>query len=166
MPKLAEALVERKSLQDRLTRLHVRLAANAKVQEGETPDEPPAGLLEEARQILAQMKQITIDINFTNSQTTLPGSPDSSPGSSTVSLMEAIAERDRLAHERKLLEQLGNAARVAPTPGYGVTRNEIKWRPTVDVAAIQKEIDAVSQSYRLLDTRIQEANWLTDLIQT
>ena len=59
-----------------------------------------------------------------------------------------------------------NSARVAPHPGFGATRNEIKWRPTVDVAAIQKEIDAVSQSYRLLDTRIQEANWLTDLIQT
>ncbi len=162
MPKLAEALVERKSLQERLTRLHVRLAANAKTQEGETPDEMPAGLLEEARQVLAQMKRMTIDINFTNSQTALPGNPEGS----SVSLMEAIAERDRLVQERKLLEQLGNSARVAPHPGYGVTRNEIKWRPTVDVAAIQKEIDAVSQSYRLLDTRIQEANWLTDLIQT
>ena len=162
MPKLAQALVERKSLQERLTRLHGRLAANAKAQEGESPDELPAGLLEEARQVLTQMKRITIDINFTNSQTTLPCNPDGS----SVSLMEAIAERDPLLAERKLLEQLGNAARVTPQPGYGVTRNEIKWRPTVDVAAIQKEIDAVSQSYRLLDTRIQEANWLTDLIQT
>src|SRR5207248_10737389 len=110
-------LVERKSLQERLTRLHVRLAANAKTQEGETPDEMPAGLLEEARQVLAQMKRITIDINFTNSQTALLGNPEGS----SVSLMEAIAERDRLVQERKLLEQLGNSDRRAPNPGYGAT---------------------------------------------
>jgi hypothetical protein len=67
--------------------------------------------------------------------------------------------------ERKVMEQVGNAARIEPNRVYGVTRNEVKWRSTVDVAAIQKEIDALSQSYRLLDTRIQEANWLTDLIQ-
>jgi hypothetical protein len=64
-----------------------------------------------------------------------------------------------------LLEQLSNAARLEPNRGYGVTRNEIKWRSTVDVADLQRQIDALSQSYRLLDTRIQEANWLTDLIQ-
>ena len=166
MPKLAEALVERKALQERLTRLHGRLAANAKTQEGETPDEPPAGLLDEARQVLQQVKRITIDINVTNTRTLLSkDSTEDSAGTPSTSLMEAIAERDRLAGERKLLEQLSNAAHVGPHPAYGATRNEIKWRPTVDVAAIQKEIDAVSESYRRLDTRIQEANWLTDLIQ-
>jgi hypothetical protein len=157
MPKLAEALVERKALQERLTRLHTRLAASAKVQEGDTPAEQPGELIEEARRILADIKRLTMQINFTNLQTTIPGD-----GSS---LMEAIAERDRLRDERNLLEQLGTAARLDPNRGYGATRNEIKWRSTVDVADLQKQIDALSQSYRLLDTRIQEANWLTDLIQ-
>ncbi len=159
MPKLAEALVERKGLQDRFTRLQARLAANAKVQEGDTPDEPPAALVEEARDILAEIKRLSMQINFTNLHTTLPGS------TGAVNLMEAIAERDRLSQERKLLETLGSSARIEPNRGYGVTRNEIKWRATVDVAEIQKEIDSVSQNYRQLDTRIQEANWLTDLIQ-
>ncbi len=159
MPKLAEALVERKGLQERLARLHTRLAASAKVQEGEAPAEQPGELIEEARRILADIKRLTMQINFTNLQTTLPGSSDA------TSLMGAIAERDRLRDERNLLEQFGNAARLDTNRGYGVTRNEIKWRSTVDVADLQKQIDALSQSYRLLDTRIQEANWLTDLIQ-
>jgi hypothetical protein len=159
MPKLAEALVERKALQERLARLHTRLAASAKVQEGDTPAEQPGELIEEARRILADIKRLTMRINFTNLRASIPGSSDG------ISLMEAIAERDRLRDERNLLEQLGNAARVEPNRGYGVTRNEIKWRSTVDVADLQKQIDALSQSYRLLDTRIQEANWLTDLIQ-
>jgi len=164
MPKLAEALVERKGLQERLTRLHTRLAASAKVQEGDNPVEQPGELIEEARRILADIKRLTMQINFTNLQTALPGNTDSGIGDGT-SLMAAIAERDRLRDERTLLDQLGNAARLEPNRGYGVTRNEIKWRSTVDVADIQKQIDALSQSYRLLDTRIQEANWLTDLIQ-
>ena len=159
MPKLAEALVQRKGLQERLNRLHVRLAANARVQEGDSPDEPPAALIDEARQVLDEMKRLTMLINLTNMQTVLPGSGDG------TTLMEAIAERDRLVLERKVMEQVSNAARIEPNRVYGATRNEVKWRSTVDVAAIQKEIDALSQSYRLLDTRIQEANWLTDLIQ-
>src|SRR5579859_7761674 len=67
MPKLAEALVERKGLQERLTRLQGRLAANAKVQEGETPSEPPASLVEQARQVMADIKRLTLQINATHS---------------------------------------------------------------------------------------------------
>lgn len=162
MPKLAEVLVERKALQDRLARLYQRLAANAKVQEGDEPAEKPADLLEEARRILADIKRLTMQINKTNMQTALSGITGNHEG---VSLMEAIAERDRLQGERNLLEGLSNAARFEANRGYGATRNEIKWRATVDVADIQKQIDALSQSYRLLDTRIQEANWLTEVIQ-
>src|SRR5258707_7528842 len=160
MTKLAEALVERKALQERLARLQVRLAANAKVQEGETPDEPPTALVEQARETLAEIKRLTIQINLTNIETTLPGSTDGS------TLMQAIAERDRLAQERRLLDQLSNAARVEAIRGYGVTRNEIKWTSNVDVAALQPEIEAESQSFRVLDTHIQEANWVTELFQS
>src|SRR5258708_10335511 len=101
----------------------MRLDSNAKVQEGDSPDEQPTALLDEARRVLAEMKRLTMQINFTNLQTRLPGDE-------SVNLMEAIAERDRLAQERKLLEQLGSAARVELTRGYALTRNEIKWWPT------------------------------------
>ncbi len=158
MPKLAEALIERKGLQEQLARLQARLAASAKVQEGDQPAEQPGELIDQARQVLAEIKRLTMQINFTNLQTVLPGDDG-------LTVMGAIAERDRLRDERCTLEHLNNAARIEPTRVYGVTRNEIKWRATVDVADIQKRIDQLSQSYRILDTRIQEANWLTDLIQ-
>ncbi len=159
MPKLAEALVERKGLQQKLVRLQTRLAANAKVQEGDSPAENPGDLLDEVRRVLTDIHRLTIAINRTNIQVSLPGSDGS------VSLMEAIAERDRLSGERHALEQLNNAACIEPNRGYAMTRNEIKWKATVNVADLQKQIDAISQSYRLLDTRIQEANWQLDLIQ-
>ncbi len=159
MPKLAEALVERKSLQQKLARLQARLAACAKVQEGDNPAENPGDLLDEARRVLADIQHLTVAINRTNIQVSLPGS------NGEMSLMEAIAERDRLMGERHVLEQLNNAASIELNRAYGMTRNEIKWKATVNVADLQKQIDAISQSYRLLDTRIQEANWQIELTQ-
>ena len=173
MPKLAEALAERKSLQDRLARLQARLVVNAKVQEGDQPAEVPAELLNEVERTLDSIKRLTIAINRTNSQTFMadPGgaahqsvSENGSRGDSQ-SIMEAIAERDRLQSQKHTLDTLSDAVRL-DTRGYGVTRNEIKWRPTLDVAALQSEIDRVAQTYRALDTQIQAANWSTELIET
>jgi hypothetical protein len=157
MPKLAEALVQRKQLQEKFQRLCGRIANNAKVQEGDQPDEQPEVLMSEAEQVLAEVKRLTIDINRTNSETPLPGS--------ALTLMEAIAERDRLRSERQMLDTLGNAARFDQQRGYGATRNEVKWHATVNVADVQKQIDQVAQTYRQLDTQIQAANWTTDLIE-
>lgn len=44
--KLATALAERHDLQRRLTELRQRLEQNARVQEGDTPAEEPAALLQ------------------------------------------------------------------------------------------------------------------------
>ncbi|WP_435877436.1 DIP1984 family protein, partial [Turicimonas muris] len=45
--KLAEALIERKELQSRLSRLNQRLQANALVQEGDVPSEDPKVLIKD-----------------------------------------------------------------------------------------------------------------------
>ena len=168
MPKLAEALAERKSLQDRLGRLQARLTVSAKVQEGDQPAEAPADLLTEVEHTLTAIKRLTIAINRTNSQTFLadPTGAVSAPGSTGEgqTIMEAIAERDRLQSHKQVLDTLSNAVRL-DTHGFSVTRNEIKWRPTVDVAALQTQIDQVAQTYRALDTQIQAANWSTELIE-
>ena len=165
MPRLAEALVERKSLQDRLARLQQRLTASAKVQEGDQPAEPPGDLMAEMERTLSQIKRLTILINRTNSQTRMPDVGEGDGGNGQT-VMEAIAERDRLHAHKAALDSLGGAARIQPERGFGLTRNEIKWRSTVDIVALQTQIDTVAQDYRLLDTHIQQANWLTDLIET
>ncbi|EDL65928.1 DIP1984 family protein [Bacillus sp. SG-1] len=41
--------------------------------------------------------------------------------------------------------------------------SEIRRIPTVSVRKLQKEIDELSKEYRMLDTKIQQANWLTEL---
>ena len=40
---------------------------------------------------------------------------------------------------------------------------EIKIKSTVNVAKLQKEVDAMSKELRLIDNRIQETNWKTEL---
>jgi len=156
--KLAEALIERKALKDKLARLRERLVENAKVQEGDAPQEDPRTLLNEVNAALNELQALTTRINATNIRTPLAEAD-------ARYLMDAIAERDMLALKRTILAQVAQAASVSTQQrAYGITRNEVKFRATVDVAALQQEIDALAKQYRELDTKIQTANFVTELI--
>ncbi len=45
-----------------------------------------------------------------------------------------------------------------------ITRSEVKYVATINVAEIQKRADDLAKSYRELDARIQEMNWKTELV--
>lgn len=156
--KLAEALIERKALKEKIARLRERLVENAKVQEGDLPQEDPRALLAELDSAAADLKRLTTQINATNIRT--PLRPDG-----TETLMDAVAQRDILALKRNILQQLVGAATISRERGFAVTRSEIKFRPTVDVAALQKDIDALAKEYRELDTLIQTRNFETELLE-
>ena len=55
-----------------------------------------------------------------------------------------------------LLQQAGQTTRRA-------TRSEIKILSTVDVAQLQKDTDRMAQRLRLLDNKLQQTNWSTEL---
>ena len=59
-------------------------------------------------------------------------------------------------HTRDLLQQAGQTTRRA-------TRSEIKILSTVDVAQLQKDTDRMAQRLRLLDNKLQQTNWSTEL---
>jgi hypothetical protein len=154
--KLAEALNERKSLKEKVDRLRQRLAANARVQEGDAPAEAPSKLLDEVTEAVTKLERLIIRINRTNLSATLLDEPH-------VPLMEAIAQRDMLNLRLAVLTELVTAAGGTPRDRFALTRSEIKFRPTVDVAGLQKEIDGLAKEIRLLDTRLQAANWMVEL---
>jgi hypothetical protein len=154
--KLAEALIERKALKEKIARLRARLAENAKVQEGDQPQEDPRALLREVDDALRELHALIVRINATNIRT---------PLSDGITLMQAIAERDVLALKRAVLQQVVDAATVTRERGFAITRSEIKFRPTVEVAELQKDIDALAKEYRELDTRIQTRNFETELAE-
>ncbi len=149
--KLAEALNERADLQKRIEQLKNRLANNAKVQEGEKPNEEPEELLAELDSCCTRLEELIIRINHTNSV--------SEVGGETISTV--IAKKDVLTLRISVLRGLLDAA---STNFRRMSGSEVKIFPTVNVRQKQKEVDELSKQLRELDTKLQGANWSIDLI--
>ena len=150
--KLAEALILRSDLQKRIEQLRVRLNNNAKVQENDKPSENPEELLNELDNNINQLKILIKQINRTNCVTVSNGQ----------TLADLIAERDTLTLKSNILRGFLNIAGQKVNL-YSTT--EIKIMSTVDVPALQKELDLLSKKIRETDTEPQQANWLTELIE-
>ena len=150
--KLAEALILRSDLQKRIEQLRVRLNNNAKVQENDEPSEKPEELLNEPDSNINQLKVLIKQINKTNCVTVSNGQ----------TLADLIAERDTLTLKSNVLRGFLNIAGQKVNL-YSTT--EIKIMSTVDVPALQKELDLLSKKIRETDTELQQANWLTELIE-
>lgn len=149
--KLAAALIERADLQTRLTQLQTRLLNNAKVQEGVKPNEDPKDLLKEFDEISKQLEDYIYRINMTNAATLVDETP----------LTSLLAKKDVLTKKISILRAFLNES-SALVDRYSL--KEIKIDSTVDVAKLQKDLDTLSKELRLLDQKIQEINWTTDLI--
>lgn len=44
-------------------------------------------------------------------------------------------------------------------------KSEVKFKGTINVVLVQRRADALAKEHRELETKIQEANWLTELIE-
>jgi hypothetical protein len=64
--KIAEALALRADLQKRLEQLKQRLVKNARIQEGDTPEEDPVGLQAELEKSARELTVLIQRINRTN----------------------------------------------------------------------------------------------------
>ena len=151
--KLAEALTARADLQKRLEQMRGRLAQSALVQENESPPEEPRELLAETERLLGELEGYVERINRTNLGSTLEDG---------TTLTAALARRDVLGLRYGLLRGLVDAASNR-MPRYG--RAEIRTLATVDVAPLRRRMDEVARERRELDTTIQAANWMTELME-
>jgi hypothetical protein len=150
--KLAEALILRADCQKRFAQLKSRLLTNAKIQEGDKPAEKPQELIRELEGVASELVDLIKRINKTNSATVVANSK---------TLSDVLAERDVLALRRTAYSDLALSAAIA----HGrLTRSEIKYVSTINVAETQKRADELAKEYRELDARIQELNWQTELI--
>lgn len=149
--KLASALSERTDIQNRISELSVRLNNNAKVQDGDKPAEDPIMLMGELDRLFKRLEELMAKINLTNSRTVSGGR----------TITEILAQRDCL---RKKIEITRNFLNTASSKVNRMTRTEIKIVSTVPVAEIQTELDGLSKQLRIVDEKIQELNWTTELI--
>ena len=150
--KLAEALQERADLNRRIEQLRSRLSNNVVMQEGVKPVEPPEALLTELDAALQRLETLIIAINRTNMAAIVDGAP----------LSDALARRDVLKTRVGILRDTVNEASCLAQRSRG---DEIRQLPAVDVRALQRQADDLSRDFRLLDNRIQAANWTTELIE-
>ena len=149
--KLAEALIERADLQKRLDQLEQRLQSNALVQEGQTPAEDPLALMKELDTVTAALESIVTRINHTNAAATADGE----------TLTSLISRRDILTKKTGILRRFLHIASQTAVRSRG---SEIIVRSSVNVREMQAEVDRLSKELREIDTRIQAANWSTELI--
>lgn len=149
--KLASALSERTDIQNRISELSVRLNNNAKVQDGDKPAEDPIMLIGELDRLFKRLEELMARINLTNSKTVSDGR----------TVTEILAQRDCL---KKKIEITRNFLNTASSKVNRMTRTEIKIVSTVPVAEIQTELDGLSKQLRIVDEKIQELNWTTELI--
>lgn len=150
--KLAEALILRSDIQRKIQQLRFRLESVVRVQEGEDPAEDPADLFAELEDCLTQYTKLIQDINRTNAKTMLE------PG---LSIADALALRETSVKHRDVLYDV---IRQATIRLERTSRSEIKFVTTVDNKKLQKQVDELAKAHRVLDTKIQEKNWTTDLI--
>lgn len=150
--KLAEALQERADLNRRVEQLRARLSNNVVMQEGVKPVESPDALLSEMDALLNRLETLIIAINRTNMATVVDGAP----------LSDALARRDVLKMRINMLRDVVDQASRLAQRSRG---DEIRQLSAVDVRALQRQVDDLSRDFRLLDNRVQAANWATELIE-
>lgn len=151
--KLAEALISRADRQKKIQQLRQRLTRSAMVQEGDQPPENPQELLEELESTISELTGLVQRINKTNSNTAF--------NDSDSTLSDALAQRDTLLTKRNVLDSLIQAASITHSR---YSQSEVRFVSTVDIAALQRQLDSVSQEHRLLDAQIQALNWEVDLL--
>ena len=150
--KLAEALIMRADCQKRIAQLQQRLMRSAKVQEGEQSPENPQELLAELDATIVELTQLIQRINSTNAVTSVQDQ----------SLSDALAQRDILKTKRDIYSRLIEAAAIQP---IRYSQSEVRFVTTVNIAELQRQVDAMARDYRVLDSAIQEVNWQVDLLE-
>ena len=149
--KLAEALNLRADTQKRISQLRERINNNMKVQEGDKPAEQPSALFAELDDLLINLRDLIVRINITNTRTDVDG----------MTITELLARKDVMKMQ---LDAYRSAYSKAIISYERYSRNEIRFTSTVDGVSLQKKIDKLSKDYRELDMKIQQINWLTELL--
>ena len=91
-------------------------------------------------------------INRTNCATLVDG----------LSLTQLLARKDALSARLSAYRDLVYAASQT---AHRATRGEIRIHSAIDVKATQKQVDQMARELRLLDNRLQGANWATELME-
>lgn len=146
--KLAEGLLLRADLIKKIEHLQNRIMPVLIVSDDRLPQEDPDKLLAQLRKTIQDLEILIIRINKTNNVTVVEGEG---------LLMEALAKRDSL---KLVSEKLRNIRRSAQIFNTG----DSNLKTTINIEKLQIEIDQAGRAFREIDSKVQEINWLTFLV--
>lgn len=164
--KLAEALIERKGLEERVITLEQRIHGCATYQEGAQPAEDPNKLLEELASTYLILGQLIMRINRTNASTAVTPDgvrPDTVTHPGGLVLTDLIVKRDLSVRHQNALKRIAQQIRETLGGARGL-RTELRMVTSVDLNQLEHQIDQLGATARKLDAQIQAANWAIDLI--
>ena len=101
---------------------------------------------------IKRLQYLIARINQTNCETSIDGE----------SITEIIAQKDALSLKINIYKE---TAFLASQLSYRARNSEIKIKSAISVTDWQTEIDKMSKELRLLDNKLQENNWKTELIE-
>ena len=101
---------------------------------------------------IKRLQYLIACINQTNCETSIDGE----------SITEIIAQKDALSLKINIYKE---TAFLASQLSYRARNSEIKIKSAISVTDWQSEIDKMSKELRLLDNKLQENNWKTELIE-
>lgn len=158
---LAEALAERRQVLDRIAKTGDRWVRVATWDEDEAaPTQPEAdAVLTELSADLDRLQELNVLIHRANNLAELDWA------GASVTVMEAIALRDRLnlerttidAAKREIEEAIGT--RRGRWLGSRRSREDVKTSTLIDPRELGKRADAVAARMRELDLAVQKINW-------
>lgn len=167
---LAEALAAKKDALKEVEDLRGRLAAAAvRYEDQDAATEDPTDLVAKLDDALDRAESLTVRINKTNNQAQLTFD------GRTLSIMEAVALRDRLTLEararRSVVDSIEEGLETKPSgrsAGYYQqarrSKDDVRKVIVVDYKAERSAADNLSERVRRLDVALQQLNWTTELI--
>lgn len=154
--KIAEGLINKADLEDKIYNLYSRASNNLLVQEGEDVQEDPIKLIRSMEEANSSLVELISKIHKANSKSMLVDEDGNSLG---MTIQEGLARVEGLI---SLASRLRNLAEKA-TPQNRYSKSEIKFLATVDSQELQAKADELSMEARNLDIAIQRTNWIVDL---
>jgi hypothetical protein len=168
---LAEALAAKKDALKEVNDLRERLAAAAvRYEDQEAATEDPTNLVAKLDDALDRLERLTVRINKTNNEARLAFD------GRELSIMEAVALRDRLTLEAKVrravveaIEEGLETKTQARHQAYFQqatrrSKDDVRKIVTIDFKAARDAADGLSERVRRLDIALQQQNWTVELI--
>lgn len=149
--KLAEALLIKSKLDEDIYNISQRINGNIFYQEGTKLNEDPNKLLNDLEEAFNKREDLIFRINKTNHETLFDDE---------ISLANAIVKRNSLIKIASYYKSYLDAAN-SRTDRY--SSSEIRQLLALDYDECMNRLNTTSEKARLMDIKIQEINWLTEL---